>query len=149
MRTIHKARTRDSRRYRRHLRVRRKVAGNAERPRLVVFRSSKHIYAQIVDDARGVTLVGAADTSEGLQVDGKGKTAKSFGLGRLVAAKAKEKGITKAVFDRGGYHDHGHVKASADGARQAGVEVESSTNDIQGRRGRGRWMRPSRMHARP
>jgi len=59
--------------------VRRKVAGSAERPRLVVFRSSKHIYAQIVDDGRGVTLVGAADTSEGLQVDGKGKTAKSFG----------------------------------------------------------------------
>src|SRR2546428_476137 len=87
MRKIHKIRTQANRRYRRHLRVRRKVAGSAERPRLVVFRSSKHIYAQIVDDARGVTLVGAADTSEGLQIDGKGKTAKSFGLGRLLAAK--------------------------------------------------------------
>src|SRR2546430_5730560 len=74
MRKIHKIRTQANRRYRRHLRVRRKVAGSAERPRLVVFRSSKHIYAQIVDDARGVTLVGAADTSEGLQIDGKGKT---------------------------------------------------------------------------
>src|SRR5207247_1126274 len=87
------------------------------------FRSSKHIYAQIVDDARGVTLVGAADTSEGLQVDGKGKTAKSFGLGRLVAAKAKEKGITKVVFDRGGYQYHGRVKAVAEGARKGGLEL--------------------------
>ncbi|PYP07135.1 MAG: 50S ribosomal protein L18 [Gemmatimonadetes bacterium] len=120
---MHKVRTRDSRRYRRHLRVRRKVAGSPERPRLVVFRSSKHIYAQIVDDARGVTLVGAADTSEGLQVDGKGKTAKSFGLGRLLAAKAKEKGITKVVFDRGGYQYHGRVKAVADGARKGGLEL--------------------------
>src|SRR5256885_7272662 len=67
MRAIHKVGTQPSRRYRRHLRVRRKVAGSAERPRLVVFRSSKHIYAQIVDDGRGVTLVGAADTSEGLR----------------------------------------------------------------------------------
>ncbi len=123
MRTIHKVRTQANRRYRRHLRVRRKVAGSAERPRLVVFRSSKHIYAQIVDDARGVTLVGAADTSEGLQVDGKGKTARSFGLGRLLAAKAKEKGITKVVFDRGGYQYHGRVKAVADGARKGGLEL--------------------------
>ena len=123
MRTIHKVRTQANRRYRRHLRVRRKVAGSAERPRLVVFRSSKHIYAQIVDDGRGVTLVGAADTSEGLQVEGKGKTAKSFGLGRLLAAKAKEKGITKVVFDRGGYQYHGRVKAVADGARKGGLEL--------------------------
>src|SRR5438094_416826 len=72
MRKIHKIRTQANRRYRRHLRVRRKVAGSAERPRLVVFRSSKHIYAQIVDDARGVTLVGAADPSEGLQMGGGG-----------------------------------------------------------------------------
>ena len=116
-------RTQDNRRYRRHLRVRRKVSGSAERPRLVVFRSSKHIYAQIVDDARGVTLVGAADTSEGLQIDGKGKTAKSFGLGRFLAAKAKEKGITKVVFDRGGYQYHGRVKAVAEGARKGGLEL--------------------------
>src|SRR5207237_10334588 len=117
MRTVHKGRTGESRRYRRHLRVRRKVAGSPERPRLVVFRSSKHIYAQIVDDARGVTLVGAADTSEGLQVDGKGKTAKSFGLGRLLAAKAKEQGIRKVVLDRGGSQYHARVRAVADGPR--------------------------------
>src|SRR5881397_2893593 len=87
----------------RRYRIRKRVIGSAERPRLVVFRSSKHIYAQVVDDVRGVTLLGAGDTSEGIQVDGKGKTARSFALGRLIAVKAKEKGIGKVVFDRGGY----------------------------------------------
>ncbi|HXI63095.1 MAG TPA: 50S ribosomal protein L18 [Gemmatimonadales bacterium] len=123
MRKIHKIRTQAHRRYRRHLRVRRKVAGSPERPRLVVFRSSKHIYAQVVDDVRGVTLVGAGDTSEGIQVDGKGKTARSFALGRLIAVKAKAKGIAKVVFDRGGYQYHGRVKAVADGARKGGLEL--------------------------
>jgi len=89
----------------------------------VVFRSSKHIYAQVVDDVRGVTLLGAGDTSEGIQVDGKGKTARSFALGRLIAVKAKEKGIGKVVFDRGGYQYHGRVKAVADGARKGGLEL--------------------------
>jgi large subunit ribosomal protein L18 len=123
MRKIHKIRTQAHRRLRRHLRVRRKVAGSAERPRLVVFRSSKHIYAQVVDDVRGVTLLGAGDTSEGIQVDGKGKTARSFALGRLIAVKAKEKGIGKVVFDRGGYQYHGRVKAVAEGARKGGLEL--------------------------
>jgi large subunit ribosomal protein L18 len=123
MRTIHKPRTREQRRFRRHLRVRRKVTGSAERPRLVVFRSSKHIYAQVVDDTRGLTLVGAADTSDGLQVEGSGKTAKSFALGRLIATKAKAKGISKVVFDRGGYQYHGRVKAVAEGARKGGLEL--------------------------
>ncbi len=123
MRKIHKIRTQAHRRLRRHLRVRRKVAGSSERPRLVVFRSSKHIYAQVVDDVRGVTLLGAGDTSEGIQVDGKGKTARSFALGRLIAVKAKEKGIGKVVFDRAGYQYHGRVKAVADGARKGGLEL--------------------------
>ncbi|HYL20965.1 MAG TPA: 50S ribosomal protein L18 [Gemmatimonadales bacterium] len=123
MRKIHKIRTQAHRRLRRHLRVRRKVAGSAERPRLVVFRSSKHIYAQVVDDVRGVTLLGAGDTSEGIQVDGKGKTARSFALGRLIAVKAKEKGIGKVVFDRGGYQYHGRVRAVAEGARKGGLEL--------------------------
>jgi large subunit ribosomal protein L18 len=123
MRKIHKIRTQAHRRLRRHLRVRRKVAGSSERPRLVVFRSSKHIYAQVVDDVRGVTLLGAGDTSEGIQVDGKGKTARSFALGRLIAVKAKEKGIAKVVFDRGGYQYHGRVKAVAEGARKGGLEL--------------------------
>jgi len=122
MRSIRKVRSANDSRRRRHLRVRKKVEGSPERPRLVVFRSSKHIYAQLVDDQRGVTLAGAADTSEGMQVDGKGKVARSFALGRLMAAKAKEKGIAKVVFDRGGYQYHGRVKAVADGARKGGLE---------------------------
>src|SRR5438874_13066565 len=107
MRAIHKVRTQASRRYRRHLRVRRKVIGSAGRPRLVVFRSSKHIYAQVVDDTRGVTLVGAADSSEGIEPEGKGKTAKSFALGRPIAARAKGKGVTKVGVDTGRYQEHG------------------------------------------
>ncbi|HYK81963.1 MAG TPA: 50S ribosomal protein L18 [Gemmatimonadales bacterium] len=122
MRSIYKIKTRASRRRRRHLRIRKKVSGTPERPRLVVFRSSKHIYAQVVDDARGVTLLGAADTSEGVQVNGKGKTARSFALGQLIATRAKAKGITQVVFDRGGYQYHGRVKAVADGARKGGLE---------------------------
>src|SRR5919109_2541841 len=106
MRSIRKIKTGADNRYRRHLRVRKKVLGTPERPRLVVFRSSKHIYAQLVDDQRGVTLAGAADNSEGMQVEGKGKVARSFALGRLIATKANEKGIAKVVFDRGGYHNH-------------------------------------------
>ena len=122
MRSVRKIKTAAHSRYRRHLRVRKKVEGTPERPRLVVFRSSKHIYAQLVDDERGVTIAGAADTSEGMQVDGQGKVARSFALGRLIASKAKEKGIAKVVFDRGGYQDHGRVKAVADGARKGGLE---------------------------
>ncbi|HMA45347.1 MAG TPA: 50S ribosomal protein L18 [Gemmatimonadales bacterium] len=123
MRAIRKIKTQADRRARRHLRVRKRVSGSAARPRLVVFRSSKHIYAQLVDDERGVTLVGAADTSEGIQLEGKGKTAKSFALGRLIAARAKEKGIARVVFDRGGYQYHGRVKAVAEGARKGGLEL--------------------------
>src|SRR6266481_4026937 len=100
MRSVRKITTAADSRYRRHLRVRKKIAGTPERPRLVVFRSSKHIYAQLVDDERGLTLAGATDTSEGVQVDGKGKVARSFAVGKLIAAKAKEKGIAKVVFDR-------------------------------------------------
>src|ERR1043166_9679641 len=122
MRGIHKIRTQASRRYRRHLRGRRKGAGSAGRPRLVVYRSSKPIYAQVVDATRGVTLVGAADSFEGIAVEGKGKTAKSFALGRLIAARAKAQVITKVVFDRAGYQYHGRVKAVADGARKGGLE---------------------------
>ncbi len=122
MRSIRKIKTRESRRYRRHLRVRKQVSGTAERPRLVVFRSSKHIYAHLVDDERGVPLLGGSDRSEGLQVEGKGKTAKSFALGQLVAVRAKSQGITKVVFDRAGYRYHGRVKAVADGARKGGLE---------------------------
>src|SRR6266852_5989044 len=123
MRAIRKIKTQADRRARRHLRVRKRVRGTAARPRLVVFRSSKHIYAHVVDDDRGVTLVGASDSSEGIQIEGSGKTAKSLALGQLIAAKAKEKGIAAVVFDRGGYQYHGRVKAVADGARKGGLEL--------------------------
>ena len=122
MRSLHKIRTKEHQRYRRHLRVRKKVRGTAARPRLVVFRSAKHIYAQLVDDDKGVTLVGLSDLSDGLQVESKGKVGKGLALGQLVAAKAKAQGITAVVFDRAGYRFHGRVKAVADGARKGGLE---------------------------
>ena len=122
MRPIHLPKTREERRYRRHLRVRKKVEGTPERPRLVVFRSIKHIYAQLVDDDRGATIVGVSDDSEGLALDGKGKVAKAKATGKLLAEKAKAKGITQVVFDRGGYRYHGRVQAVADGAREGGLE---------------------------
>ena len=122
MRTVRETKSKEGRRRRRHLRVRKKVQGTPERPRLVVFRSSKHIYAQVVDDSRGVTLLGASDRSEGIAVEGKGKVAKSVALGKLVAERAKAQGITRVVFDRGGFQYHGRIKAVADGARHGGLE---------------------------
>jgi large subunit ribosomal protein L18 len=122
MRAIHAPKTRDDRRRRRHLRVRKKVSGTSERPRLVVYRSLKHIYAQVVDDDKGVVLLGASDQSEGLAVDGAGKVAKSKATGKLIASKAKAAGITKVVFDRAGFQYHGRIKAVADGAREGGLE---------------------------
>ncbi len=122
MRSVQHTKTGRARRRRRHLRVRKKVQGTSERPRLVVFRSSKHMYAQVVDDTQGRTLVGASDQSEGIAVEGNGKVARSLALGTLIAARARERGITKVVFDRGGYQYHGRVKAVADGARKGGLE---------------------------
>jgi len=104
-------------RARRHLRVRAKVEGNAARPRLVVFRSHKHIYAQIVDDTARRTLFSVTDSG----LSGK-KSEKSTAVGKLVAERAKAAGITKVVFDRAGYRYHGRVKAVADGAREGGLE---------------------------
>jgi len=122
MRAIHAPKTREERRYRRHLRVRKKVSGSASRPRLVVFRSLKHIYAQLVDDDRGVVLLGVSDGTEGITVNGAGKVAKGKAAGILLAQKALSAGITKVVFDRAGYRYHGRVKAVADGAREGGLE---------------------------
>jgi large subunit ribosomal protein L18 len=124
MRPIHAPKTRTELRRRRHLRVRRKVAGTAERPRLVVFRSLKHIYAQLIDDEKGVTLLGVGDTSEGIQIEGqgKGKVARGKAVGKLLAEKAKAAGVTRVVFDRAGYRYHGRVQAVADGAREGGLE---------------------------
>jgi large subunit ribosomal protein L18 len=123
MRSIHSPKTREQLRYRRHLRVRRRVTGTAERPRLVVFRSLKHIYAQLVNDDTGATLLGVGDNSEGIQVEGKGKVVKGKAVGKLLASKAKEAGITRVVFDRAGYRYHGRVQAVADGAREGGLEL--------------------------
>jgi large subunit ribosomal protein L18 len=104
-------------RRRRHLRVRRKVIGTAERPRLVVYRSLKHIYAQLVDDAAQRTLLTVTDGG----FDGK-KTDKAREVGKKVAERAKEAGVTRVVFDRAGYRYHGRVQAVADGAREGGLE---------------------------
>ena len=110
--------TREQQRYRRHLRVRKKVSGTSERPRLVIFRSLKHITAQIVDDVAGRTLMTVSSTD---LTSGK-KTEKSAEVGKRIAARAKDAGITKVVFDRAGYKYHGRVKAVADGAREGGLE---------------------------
>ena len=104
-----------------HKRIRARVAGTGERPRLAVFRSINHIYAQVIDDQQGHTLVAAASTEKDLK--GKGGNLDGAKLiGKTVAQRAKEKGITKVVFDRGGYLYHGRVKALADAARAAGLE---------------------------
>jgi len=109
-------------RKKRHQHVRRRVAGTAERPRLNVFRSAKHIYAQIIDDEQGKTLVAAStlDKAAGIEYGGNIEAAKK--VGALVAERALEKGIKKVVFDRGGYLYHGRVKALADAAREKGLE---------------------------
>ncbi len=104
-----------------HRRIRRKLAGTAERPRLAVFRSVAHIYAQVIDDAQGRTLVSASSVDKGARTNG-GNVAAAKTIGKLVADRAKEKGITKVVFDRGGYTYHGRIKALADAARAAGLE---------------------------
>ncbi|HET7226474.1 MAG TPA: 50S ribosomal protein L18 [Candidatus Eisenbacteria bacterium] len=106
----------------RRRRIRRRIHGAAERPRLSVFRSARHIYAQIVDDLRGVTLASASSRDAGLTPEGKGKTAQSAAVGKRLAERAKEQGISKVAFDRGGYLYHGRVKALADGARAGGLD---------------------------
>jgi large subunit ribosomal protein L18 len=112
-------------RERRHLRIRRKIRGEQDRPRLVVFRSNKHVYAQVVDDIGGKTLVGVNGTSksiaERVKADNE-RFAESRMVGEEVAKRLAEKGITRVVFDRAGYRYHGRVKALADAARKAGLE---------------------------
>lgn len=122
MRSIHSPKTREERRYRRHLRVRRRVAGTVERPRLVVFRSLKHIYAQLVDDDAGRTLVAASDRTPDLEKANTGKVGAAHAVGKRLAALARERGITRVVFDRAGYRYHGRVRAVAEGAREGGLE---------------------------
>jgi len=104
-----------------HKRIRRKLAGSTERPRLAVFRSVAHIYAQVIDDTQGKTLVSASSVDKGGKTNG-GNVAAAKAIGKLVAERAKEKGIKSVVFDRGGYLYHGRVKALAEAARAAGLE---------------------------
>jgi large subunit ribosomal protein L18 len=117
-------------RKRRHKKLRAKIFGTHSKPRLSVFRSAKHIYAQLIDDEKRKTLVGASDLeikkskSKAQKEESKmsGKTAKAFELGKLIAKKALEKKIENVVFDRGGYRYHGRIKAVADGAREGGLK---------------------------
>lgn len=105
-----------------HERIRHKVRGSEERPRLAIYRSVKHIYAQVIDDHKGRTLAAASSSEKNSAVKTGGNIAGAKEIGRLVAQRAKEKGINKVVFDRGGYLYHGRVKALADAAREAGLE---------------------------
>ena len=108
-------------RLKRHRRVRAKISGTPERPRLNVFRSAKHIYAQIIDDVNGVTLASASTMEKGFEGFGGNKEAAAK-VGKAVAVKALEKGISEVVFDRSGYLYHGRVKELAEGAREGGLK---------------------------
>ena len=112
-----------SARARRHLRVRKKVTGSAARPRLVVTRSAKNTFAQLIDDTVGVTLASASTLDEAIRAAAGDKTAKAKQVGALLAERAGRAGISTAVFDRGGYAYHGRVAALADGAREGGLAV--------------------------
>jgi large subunit ribosomal protein L18 len=120
---MRKSETREAR-LRRHARVRQKVNGNGNRPRLAVFRSLNHIYAQVIDDAQGNTLVAASTLDPELKKDAKGKnkTDRAGLAGGLLAKRAAEKGISEVAFDRGGFKYHGRVKALADAARKGGLK---------------------------
>jgi large subunit ribosomal protein L18 len=113
-------------RQRRHMRVRKRVSGTAERPRLCVFRSLRHIYAQLIDDARGQTLVSAAtvdaEVRAGIAPSEGHKIAQAKAVGQVLAQRAAAAGIQQVVFDRGGYPYHGRVRALAEGAREGGLE---------------------------
>jgi large subunit ribosomal protein L18 len=111
----------NAQRLKRHKRVRSKISGTPERPRLNVFRSETNIYAQIIDDVAGVTLVSASSLEKGFTCDGT-KTDAAKKVGQLVAERAKAKGIETVVFDRGGYVYHGRVQALAEGAREGGLQ---------------------------
>ena len=105
-----------------HERIRKRLRGAPERPRLSVFRSLNHIYAQVIDDRSGKTLASASSTEKGASLKSGGNLAGAKEVGKLIARRAKEAGVTKVVFDRGGYLYHGRVKALAEAAREGGLE---------------------------
>lgn len=109
-------------RKRRHKHVRHRISGTNERPRLNVFRSSKHIYAQLIDDENGVTLVSSSTVDKALNLEKSGDVDAAKQVGELIGQRALEKGIDTVVFDRGGYLYHGRIKALAEGAREAGLK---------------------------
>jgi len=109
-------------RKRRHIRVRKKVSGNADRPRLVVTRSARHLVAQVVDDTKGHTLASASTMEDDLRAASADKTAKARKVGQLLAERAKQAGVEAVVFDRGGNKYHGRVAALAEGAREGGLD---------------------------
>jgi large subunit ribosomal protein L18 len=116
--------TKSDQRTRRKSRIRKKVRGTMERPRLSVFRSARHVYAQIIDDSRGCTLAAASTLEKGVAEAAahKKKVEKAVMVGKLVAERAKAQGIEKVVFDRNGFHYHGRIKAISDGARETGLQ---------------------------
>ena len=105
-----------------HTRIRRKVKGSPERPRLAVYRSLNHIYAQVIDDKQGRTIAAASTAEKSTTAKSGGNVAAAKAIGELVARRALDKGITQVVFDRGGYLYHGRIKALADAAREAGLK---------------------------
>ncbi len=113
--------TRAAARARRHVRVRKKVRGTPDRPRLAVFRSNRYIYAQLIDDTKGHTIVAASSQERGLR-DRRLTVETAAEVGRLLAERAKEAGVSSVVFDRGGFKYHGRIKALADAVREAGLE---------------------------
>jgi large subunit ribosomal protein L18 len=113
--------TRTDARRRRHFRVRKSVHGTEARPRLAVFRSNKHIYVQLIDDDKGRTLAAASSKESAVKAESLTADAATE-VGKLIGARAKDAGITKVVFDRGGYKYHGRIQALADGARESGLE---------------------------
>jgi large subunit ribosomal protein L18 len=118
-----RASARSASRSRRHLRVRKKVSGSAVRPRLVVTRSARHMFAQLIDDATGSTLVSASTLEGSIRGASGDKTAKAKQVGALLAERAGQEGIRGAVFDRGGHAYHGRIAAVADGAREGGLAL--------------------------
>ena len=110
-------------RIRRHRRVRKNIRGTPERPRLAVFRSARHIYAQVIDDAHGRTLAAASTTEPDVRSGGGSTVDAAKSVGKLVGERAKAAGISSVVFDRGGFKFHGRVAGLADGAREAGLEL--------------------------
>ncbi|MGE0456318.1 MAG: 50S ribosomal protein L18 [Vicinamibacteria bacterium] len=115
--------TKEGIRQRIHRRIRKKIAGTPERPRLAVYRSQAHIYAQLIDDDAGRTLCAASSLDESLAGEKKGgDVAAAKAVGTLIASRAKDKGVSAVVFDRGGFQYHGRVKALADAAREAGLK---------------------------